>query len=736
MNYSQRFITCCGMILLSGSAMSQNAYHLFEVKNNPDAKGINPRSLNMERDDAAEGNGWRAMKWDTLSKGYSMEDSIPFAFQFNGGGVKKFRATKNGAVYFGSGVAVPMDFLISSLPDARIAPGSVVIGGVMAKGSNDRVLVKTVGQSPNRQHWIKFQSFTVGADTADKYGTYSYNAVVLEENGSSMHIVRMGWGSEYAWYADSVPVKLKQANGVVLGAFETYAVAELSDLLNEIPLQSKSFIDNSFVTFAVGKKRTLDASLTTGYGLRPAGTHYVKSGLGVDLAVSGIFTVHGNTASTDYWLNVQVNGESPQAYPLTFVNFTDYRSALVSKNIQRDMQPGDRARIKVWLTLNGGGADDNAINDTLPMIFDYMAQVGSGVAKTPVLVEAYTATWCSQCPAANHILDSLQAKFSGKAIFVSHHINDNMNNANAPATLDSMPFIVIDRKTTVGDPKLYAAAVESAISQANHSAAVVVKDLVFNPKTRKVTGKLELQSLDAIDKGGIRFGVMLREKTVRGLGAGWDQRVEFNLTRDTQSIFFGKNKTLVGYYHNRVVWSTDGGKHGSQIAGLSGVMKSGETLSYSFSLTVPDTMLSLGMPAAADFGPTGAIYSRFKPADLSVVGYVASDFGMGISESKNLGVYGAELLAAVEQPIWDFAMGNGLLVTNEQILLYPNPARDRVRILTAGIIKQVVVMDVMGRGVLELGASEELDLAGFSSGTYLVRVKTNTGVSTSRLVVQ
>lgn len=736
MNYSQRFITCCGMILLSGSAMSQNAYHLFEVKNNPDAKGINPRSLNIERDDVAEGSGWRALKWDTLSKGYSLEDSIPFAFQFNGSGVKKFRATKNGSVYFGSGVAVPMDFLISSLPDARIAPGSVVVGGVMAKGSNDRVLVKTVGQSPNRQHWIKFQSFTVGADTANKYGTFSYNAVVLEENGSSIHIVRMGWGSEYAWYADSVPVKLKQANGIVMGPFETYAVAELSDLLNEIPLQSKSFIDNSFVTFAVGKKKTLDASLSTGYGLRPAGTQYVKSGLGIDLAVNGIFTVHGNTPSTDYWLNVQVNGESPQAYPLTFVNFTDYRSALVSKNIQRDMQPGDRARIKVWLTLNGGGADDNASNDTLPMIFDYVAQVGSGVAKTPVLVEAYTATWCSQCPAANQILDSLQVKFSGKVIFVSHHINDNMNNANAPAALDSMPFIVIDRKTTIGDPKLYASALEAAISKANHSATVAVKDLVFNPKTRKVTGKLELQSLDALDKGGIRFGVMLKEKTVRGLGAGWDQRVEFNLTRDSQSIFFGKNKTLVGYYHNRVVWSTDGGKHGSQIAGLSGVMKSGETLSYTFGLTVPDTMLSLGMPTAADFGPTGAIYSRFKPADLSVVGYVASDFGMGISELKNLGVYGAELLAAAEQPIWDFAMGNDLLVQKEEILLYPNPASDRVRILSASAIKQVLVMDVMGRGVLTLGAVDELDLAEFSSGTYLVQVKTNTGVSTSRLVVQ
>jgi hypothetical protein len=109
---------------------------------------------------------------------------------------------------------------------------------------------------------------------------------------------------------------------------------------------------------------------------------------------------------------------------------------------------------------------------------------------------------------------------------------------------------------------------------------------------------------------------------------------------------------------------------------------------------------------------------------------------MGISESKNLGIYGAELLAAVEQPIWDFAMGNDLLVQKEEILLYPNPAKDRVRILSASTIKDVVIMDVMGRGVLDLGAAEELDLSGLSSGTYLVRVKTNTGVSTSRLVVQ
>lgn len=746
MHISKRIIYFLVSFTAISAITAQNRYHIAEIKTNAVGMGgVNPRFLNSERDDWAEGRGWSALAWDTLTKGYTVEDSIPFAFKFNGASnVKldgKFRATKNGTVTFndfktGPSVLPAADFVINDLPDPRIANHSAIVGGIIASGANDRVLVKMFGVAPHRQYWIKFHSFTLGTDTANKYGSYSYNAIVLEEFTGSIHLVRMGWGSEHAWYANNFPLKNQQANGLQLGPFETYPLAGVSDLYNTVAKQGKGFEDNSFVSFYTGVQKLTDASLALRFTNSPAGTSYVKSGNNVPLEITGVFTMHGSADNTNYDLNVQVNGEAVVSSALSLVSLTDYRSVQFTHTALRTMQPGDRARLRVWLTLSGGANDDNVKNDTLPLVYDFIAQEGNSIAKSIILVEAYTATWCSQCPAANQILDSLQVKFAGKAIFVSHHINDNMNNSNAPAQLDSMPFVVINRKKIVGNPKLYASAVESAISQGNQTATVTVKDLVFNPKTRNVTGKLELQSLDALDKGGIRFGVMLREKTVRGLGAGWDQRVEFNLTKDSQSIFFGKNKTLVGYHHNRVVWSTDGGKHGTQISSLSGVMKSGETLSYSFSLTVPDTMLSLGMPTAADFGPTGAIFSRFKPADLSVVGYIASDFGMGFTESKNLGTYGAELLAVVEQPIWDFALGGDLLVRKEQILLYPNPASDKVRILSASAIMQVVIMDVMGRCVLDLGAVESLDLTEFSSGTYFVRVKTNTGVSTSRLVVQ
>ena len=733
MQFYRKIVTLCGLTFICTLAIAQNAYHIYEIKSNSIQKsGVNPGFLNRERDDAAEGSGWRTVKWDTLAKGYTSLDSLPFAIQFNGSTQRKFRATKNGLLTFNGSTAAAVNF-VTEVGDSRNPSNSVVVGGIMARGGNDRVLVKTFGQSPNRQHWVKFHSFGVGADSTGKFGTYSYNAIVFEENSGSIHIVRMGWGSEFANYADSVPLLFKQGNGIQVGPFESYSLSVISDLYNEIKQQSKSFEDNSFVTFATGKNKIVDASLTQLYSSRPAGTSYVVAGSNVPLNIGAVFTLHGSDPSTDYNVNIQVNGAAPLVYPLPLLNFTDVKSAVLSYSIERNLQVGDRVRLKVWLSVNGGGSDDNAKNDTLPLIFDFIAQKNDVTVKTKVLVESYTATWCSQCPAANHILDSLMVKFAGNAVFVSHHVNDNMNNPFAPAAVDSLPFIVIDRSLVVADAKSYDAAIGAAVLNAYHAANVKVVDLVFNPKTKKVTGKLEVTALDALDKGSLRFGAMLKEKSVRGLGTGWDQKVEFRLTKDTQSVFFGKNKTLVGYYHNAVVWNVDGGKHGSILLGNAGVIKANDVLSYSFSLVVPDSMLSLGMPAVADFGPTGAIYSRFKPADLSVVGFVAADFGVGISESVNLGNYSAPVYSAVEQPLWDMKAGV-TLVNKQTLVLYPNPAYDMVELMIDGKVNSVEFINVSGRVVLSAFNDNRIQVGDLLQGIYFVRVSTDRGVGTSRFI--
>lgn len=746
MHIPKRIIPLLAGLVVVSSANAQNKYHIAEIKTNASGKaGVNPRFLNRERDDLAEGQGWKALAWDTATNGYTLEEALPFAFSFNGAGnVKldgKFRATKNGTITFNdfkaSGTALPAaNFVIDSLPDPRIANNSVIVGGIIASGTNDRVVVKTFGNAPHRQFWVKFQSYTLGTDTANKYGSYSYNAIVLEEGSNAIHVVRMGWGSEHAWYANNLPIKNEQTNGIQLGPFESYPLAGVSSLLDVVAKQGKDFSDNSFVSFYTGTEKLNDASFSTGFTNKPAGTAYVKSGNQVPLEITGVFTMHGSTQNTDYNLNTQVNNDAVVTTPLSFVNFTDYRSAQISHTIFRDMQPADRARVRAWISPNGGGTDDRISNDTLPLVFDFVAQQGGGNAVSKALVESYTATWCSQCPAVNVALDSLETQLGGAANFITHHINDNMHNKLAPLEIDSMPLVVVNRQQLLGNASEIKKAVETAVAAASKGVELKFTNLVYNPSTRKVTGTMEMTAQDAWVKSGLRFGVMLREQGVRGLGAGWDQKVDFALTKDSQSIFFGKNKTLVGYYHNRVIWSVDGGKHGATIPSAVDVMKSGDKYAYAFTLTIPDTMLSLGMPNAADFGPTGAIYSRFKPADLSVVGYVASDFGAGINEETYLDKYEANILTSVSQPLWD--MKNGIAQLNEKqaLNLYPNPANGWVSLGIDGKITEVLVFDISGRMVQGLSLSQNrLDLHGVQPGLYFIRVKTQKGSGTARLLV-
>jgi hypothetical protein len=733
---SVRYFALLSTLGISSAVLAQDAYHIGEVKANPNGKfGVNPRFINVERDDAAEGNGWRWLRWDASTRGYTHVDSLPFAFSFKGTSVKKFRATQNGIITFGGTVSSASDFVIESLPDPRIPLNSVVVGGIIANGSNDRVLVKTFGTAPNRQLWIKFHSFSLGKDILNQYGTYSYNAVVLEENTNAIHVVRMGWGSDHPSYQNNVPFKQYQANGIQVGPFETYPLAALSDLLNEIPKQGKAFDDNSFVSFYTGKIKSNDASLSVGYTVKPAGTAYVKSGNQIPLEIGGVFTLHGSAQNTDYLLNYQINNESVNSIPLNLGAFGDYRSAAFTHTILRNLSVGDRAKIKVWISLNGGGNDDVRANDTLPLVFDFVAQQGNSASVSKVLLESYTATWCNQCPAANYGLDTLLNLFQDKAHFVSNHVNDNMHNKWAPATLDSLPLLILNREILVSDPKQYASAISSAINKPKGGMDLSINNLVYNPITRKVSGSLEMTAKDAWVKSGLRFGVLLREQNVRGLGSGWDQKVEFSLTKDSQSVFYGKNKSLVGYYHNQVVWTADGGKHGATVTNASDVIKIGEKLSFPFTLTIPDSTISLGMPTSADYKPTGAIYSRFKPADMSVVGYVASDFGQGISENVNLGVYSAFVINSVAQPLWDIK--NGLDATMKQSLgLYPNPASGWVNLQIVGEIKTISLLDVSGRVMNGVFLSDnQLNIQSLLPGLYFVRVRTTVGEGTARLVV-
>jgi len=87
MHIPKRFIPLLAGFAVVSSVTAQNKYHIAEIKTNASGKmGVNPRFLNVERDDLAEGQGWKALAWDTATRGYTLEEALPFAFAFNGAG--------------------------------------------------------------------------------------------------------------------------------------------------------------------------------------------------------------------------------------------------------------------------------------------------------------------------------------------------------------------------------------------------------------------------------------------------------------------------------------------------------------------------------------------------------------------------------------------------------------------------------------------------------------------------
>ena len=84
----------------------------------------------------------------------------------------------------------------------------------------------------------------------------------------------------------------------------------------------------------------------------------------------------------------------------------------------------------------------------------------------------------------------------------------------------------------------------------------------------------------------------------------------------------------------------------------------------------------------------------------------------------------------------DIHIGTGVgvnEVNNVNVAVYPNPVSDVLNIRGEGI-QQIELMDVNGRTVMTSGATSQLNLDGMAAGLYMVRVITNEGVHTQKIV--
>ncbi|MDR1739948.1 MAG: T9SS type A sorting domain-containing protein [Bacteroidales bacterium] len=79
-----------------------------------------------------------------------------------------------------------------------------------------------------------------------------------------------------------------------------------------------------------------------------------------------------------------------------------------------------------------------------------------------------------------------------------------------------------------------------------------------------------------------------------------------------------------------------------------------------------------------------------------------------------------------------------LVINNQNVAkVYPNPVKDVLHVQSEQAVKQITVLDMQGRVVLQLqGNNSKVDLSALSKGNYVVRVQTDKAVSTAKIVKQ
>lgn len=733
------FFTLCSVFLLDAQA-----YHIQDVRNRVLNLNGNPRALNLQADDANETDGWKRLPWDTLNKGYTLPDTLPFDFKLNGNTEKVFRASKNGMMTFKAGTLPGVNYSIDRIDDLRLPEKSIVVGGILAKSDNDRILVKVFGQAPNRQYYIKFHSFCVSADTNQTLRMYSYTAIVLEEQSNQIHIVQMASGSEGNFSNAGLP-KILHSAGIYLGVFEYYSLADIGGQYDYDQPKLKACSDNEYCTFSPGDYLPIDASLRPQSSAAPNGLYYHKAG--TDFYFQADFSRHGSVLNPHLFdIYIQVNNQLPQkdSIPSGLTN-CDYRRSALAFKVKHNFLAGERLTIKAWIKQRNGLPDGDLSNDTLDSPQDIIVQNQSTTEMANPMFEYYTATWCNACPRAHELIDSLLKKSEYKnVIAIAQHQNDNMSNQWLPNVSDSLPIASINRNFASMDsfivPKNFDSRIKASLKFIPKRIDIQIDNIVFNEKRRTITGQVLLTAREYLAKEQLRVGVMLKEVDVRGIGSGWDQFVDHALTKDSQSIYFGKSKILTGYHHQNVFWTADGGTFGYKPFTLPSVMEPGQTTTWNFSVAIPDTIVSITIPLSADYGPKGSGYVRYKPADFGIVAYVSDDVMLGLSETRNRGIFTSMVLNATEKKVWDVSANTRNISQKQGLYLFPNPSKNAVQVVAKAPILFIRVMDAMGRVVLSPqggGISEmNLDVSTLVSGWYIVQAYTHLGISSNRLMVQ
>lgn len=402
--------TILSLVMLGTAILSQAQYFSIPFLNagknpggvNPDGENPYPSAVNV---------GWSNV-WNgdaTSTPVYATEQTLPFAFKFNGGDVTKYTPSNFGTISFDAGTPTvkPSAFSNLTLPNANIpnnsvcvlgmAPKSVVSGSTTFKSA---VMTKTYGKAPFRQHWVWFNFF----GEANIQNGWTYWAIVMEETTNNIYVVDMK--TLCVTTAGALCTSnVKMSVGIQTSGTTSYNLSASPNLgAQQISANIFTAEDNSYYQFVQGNQPTNDLSGKSG-----SMSQFLVLNT-APFSVSGNFFSIGTAKVTSADLNYSVNGGAAVTGAASGANIATFGSQNLAHPTKWAPSAVGVYTIKYWASKINGSSDENLTNDTITM----EVNVVDKIIPRKILHEVFTSSTCGPCTAGN-------VKFEGIVTQKSSH---------------------------------------------------------------------------------------------------------------------------------------------------------------------------------------------------------------------------------------------------------------------------------------------------------------------------
>lgn len=367
------------MLLTCMISLGYSQYYYLPVLNAEQ----NPENLNNDGESTV-GNGlpedWVVLLGPAVSTPtWTDVQTIPFDFMFNEELVSEYIVSTSGILSFTTDASSVPSTDNENLPSSSIPDKSICVWGISGHGANDHIVSKTFGESPNRQHWVFFNSYSIpGIDG------WSYWSIVIEETTNKIYIVDM---------RTDATVQLNLTLGIQIDQ-STAIEVDGSPNIDNLSQESASAADNIYYEFILGTQAEYDMFT---YGINSENFYNLSE---APFTIGAEFKNFGTTTITNYDLNYQINGGDIITESLSDKNIVKFGTDYIDFTAPFNPETVGAYEIVCWASNLNGNEDEIPENDQLSRSVSVVNNPG------PILPlhEVFTSSTCGPCVGGNENL--------------------------------------------------------------------------------------------------------------------------------------------------------------------------------------------------------------------------------------------------------------------------------------------------------------------------------------------